>query len=170
MSWFKKIARNWGQIPFADPTENWEAVNDPYARYNIENPRRSKKKDMTQDSLGMGSSSHNSDEVAGQDNASDVNSLSSFHNIDSIMYNGEITDESPSGGNPQSRNEFTGGPSIGDSPTSLGMEDDALGSYILRHSPDEDTAGERSYENFINFQKRKPLRRASVNGFNINVI
>lgn len=169
MGWFKKIARDWGQIPFADPTENWESVNDPYSRTNRENPRRSKKKDMTQDSLGMGSSSHNSDEVSGTDNASDVNSLSSFHNIDSTLYNGEIMEEGV-GGSVRPRTDDTGGSSVGDSPSVMGIEDDAYGSYVLRHSPNEDSTNERAMKNYLNFQKTKPSKRVSLNGINVNVI
>jgi len=166
MSWFSKIGRSWGQIPFADPFEAWE---NPYNRYNYENPRERKKKDMTQDSLGMGTETHNPQEVSiNGPNESQVNSLSSFYDIDSKLYEGEVMNEGP-GHKPRSRTDDKGGPSVSDSTDVIGIEEDAMASYIFKNTPDDATTDEVKIKNFLRFQNR-PSRKTNLNGQFVNII
>jgi len=77
-------------------------------------------------------------------------------------------DEGP-GHTPRPRTTDTGGPSIGDAPSVLGIEDDAYGNYVLRNKPNDTTPKQRILD-LLNFQRKKPKRRANVNGNFVNVI
>ena len=170
MSWFIKIAREWGQIPFglSDKIDF-----DPYSRKNPDYPHKSRKSNMLQDSLGLGSDKHSDNETSGSDYENGkyntfINSLTSGHDVDSKLYNGVIMDEGP-GHTPRPRTTDTGGPSIGDAPSVLGIEDDAYGNYVLRNKPNDTTPKQRILD-LLNFQRKKPKRRANVNGNFVNVI
>ena len=166
MSWFSKMARDWGQIPFSNPAAEWD---NPYSRDNPDNPRAKKKKDWTQESLGLGSDTHSTTEMSGQGtNPKQPNSLTSGNEVDSQLYDGEIMDEGV-GGKVFPRTTETGGPSVGDGASVLGVENDGYGAYVLRNSPGDATVKERQIDNLLRFQK-KPSRTVNINNQRVNVI
>ena len=166
MSWLHKTSRSWGQIPFSDPTEY---ARDPYSRINRDNPRMPNKKDMTEKSPGMGTNRHSNEEISGDmGDDKESNSLSSFHEIENKLYEGQIMDEDPSG-KPRPRTEDRGGPAVGDSPSVLGMEDDGYGSFILRHTPNDSTTKEVANSNLMR-SLRNPARRVNLRGKNVNIL
>ena len=165
MNWFKK-AREWGQGPPFSLTEVADEINgDPYARENRDNPRQKRKKDLTQDSLGLGSDTHSQSEMAGNGpNELQPNSLTSYHDIDSILYNGEIMDESPIGSTPRPRTTDTGGPGVNDQPDTLGiMDEGGMGSYVFRNPPDKSPME-------VILQNTPSRKRTKLNGKFVNII
>jgi hypothetical protein len=163
MSWFKE-SRNWGQIPFADPTEGTE---DPWARNNPDYPEKKKKKDALQESPGMGTETHNSQEESG--NGTDLNqidSLTSGYQIENSLYNGEVMEETPTGAT-LPRTDFQG--DSGDASTLGGEEDDGGGSFLLRQSPNERSPEEEKRNTFLRSLKR-PSQKRNVNGHDINIL
>ena len=173
MSWFNKLSdqrRYRGQIPFSNPAEGKDDTHNPQ---NPDYPEKKDKKNMTEVSPGMGSEKHRPKEISINDmahgNDSDstyVDPLSSRFDVDSELYGGQIMEEGP-GGNLRPRDSDQGGPSIGDSPSVLGIEDDAVGSYNLRHTPNDANTKEVSINNFLRSLKNKS--KVNVNGLNVNV-
>lgn len=166
MSWFTKISRRpWSEIPFTD--REVRPNTNPYSTKNEDYPEKSNI--TTIDSPGMGTNQHNNSEVSGDgESDSQVKDLTSFTDIDSIMYEGQVMDED-TGGKPRPRTTDTGGPYIGDQPMVLGLPDDAAGSFVVNYSPNEKTPQEVATDNFLNFQNR-PSRKVQLNGRSVNIV
>ena len=168
MNWFKQ-AREWGQPnQFSIDLKQ----DDEYSKKNPDYPYKSRKRHMTEDSPGMGSDTHSTSEQSGQGtNENQSNSLTSFHEIDSKIYEGQIMDEDHTG-RPRPRTDDRGGQgsSIGDSPSVLGMEDDGAGNFVLNYTPGDSTTDEVAIKNNLRFQNRPSTRVVSYNGRNVNVM
>ena len=172
MSWFTKIAvavRNRGQLPMGID----EIFDDPYSRKH-KNPRSLKKKDLFQGSLGFGSEAHDADEQsASGPNKGQVNSLSSFNEIDSKLYEGHVMNDKPAGMGVAPREDFRS--DTGDSPTGSGAgaprgsTNDPGGDFEKKYTPHDSTPQQVAKRNNLNFQNRPSKRRVSYNGHVINV-
>ena len=176
MSWLKKVARDWGQIPFADPSSylrgpgSYSPENDPYSR---KNPASSlpKKKDRMQNSGlgGMGGGQHNQEEVSGdKPNEKQPHDLSSFYNIDALLYDGNLMDEDQTG-KVRPRTEFQGGVAGLEPTNHLGIIEDS-GPNLIRETPNDKDPREVAITNFLQFQNRPSNMRRRLNREDINIV
>ena len=170
--WLKKISdrsRQRGQIPMSDPADGRQ---DNYSLLNPDYSYKYKKNVVF--SPGMGTDTRDTGEVSGNDivrgNDSEkkYNSFTSYYDVDSKLYGGELMNEGE-GGTVRPRTSDRGGPSVGDGPGVLGMQDDGWGSFILNYTPNDVGTQEVAIKNYLRFQK-KPSRKVNVNGQMVNVI
>jgi len=172
VSWFSKIARNWGQIPFSLD----DLLDRPYSNKVRGQPYKSKKTNMIEDSPGLSTTTYNKNQPSAEGyHPEQIDSITSGHQIEHDLYGGQIMDESPAGGRVRPRTSDRGGqdaPGVTEGPQVLGTPDD-IGAFLAVNYPGDKTPAEvarnNSTRNFLNFQKKKPSRQANLNGQIVNV-
>jgi len=167
MSWLNKVSkrRYLGQPP--DLSERPSFDGDPYSRQNPDYPEQPNKKDMTQDSLGLGSERHSPNETSineRSNDSSETNSLTSGFERDFSFY-GRLMNEDP-GGKKRPATDDRGGPGSLEGPDVFPGHQEY--NPLTSDTPNDSTPEQVANDQYLRFQNR-PSRKVKINNQTVNV-